>query len=126
MAKVKTKDTKPEILLRQYLFKLGFRYRKHKSELPGKPDICFPKLKKVIFVNGCFWHGHSCKKGCLPKSNRDFWTTKIEKNKVRDISNNKKLLLVGWESYTFWECQLKNSTELNSLVMWLDASGKTE
>ena len=88
MSKISSKDTKPEILVRKFLFSKGFRYRINVKTLPGKPDIVLPKYKTIIFVNGCFWHGHNCKKGKLPSSNTDFWKEKISNNKSRDAKNS--------------------------------------
>lgn len=92
MSKISSKDTKPEILVRKFLFSKGFRYRINVKTLPGKPDIVLPKYKTIIFVNGCFWHGHNCKKGKLPSSNTDFWKEKISNNKSRDAKNSDLLV----------------------------------
>ena len=95
MSKISSKDTKPEILVRKFLFSKGFRYRINVKTLPGKPDIVLPKYKTIIFVNGCFWHGHNCKKGKLPSSNTDFWKEKISNNKSRDAKNSDLLVKLG-------------------------------
>jgi len=110
MSKVKSKNTKPEEIVRKYLFSKGFRYRKNVKELPGKPDIVLPKYATVIFVNGCFWHGHDCPKGTLPATNTEFWEQKIRSNKQRDEKNEKSLVERGWRVETIWECELKNKT----------------
>ena len=108
MSSIKGKDTKPELLVRKFLFKRGYRYRLNHPRLPGHPDLVMLKYRTVIFVNGCFWHGHEgCKYFVLPKSNIDFWKTKIERNKERDIEVQKELAKMGWHCITIWECQLK-------------------
>lgn len=108
MSSIKGKDTKPELLVRKFLFKRGYRYRLNHPRLPGHPDLVMLKYHTVIFVNGCFWHGHEgCKYFILPKSNTDFWKTKIERNKERDIEVQKELAKMGWHCITIWECQLR-------------------
>ena len=114
MSRIKGKDTKPEELVRKYLFSRGFRYRKNDKRLPGKPDIVLPKYKTIIFVNGCFWHKHEgCKYFVWPKNNAEFWKQKIEGNVERDKKNLQDLKKLGWNVIVVWECQLKgkNSTE---------------
>lgn len=108
MSKISGKETKPEILVRKYLFSKGFRYRKNDKTLPGKPDIVLPKYKTVIFVHGCFWHGHSCKKGTLPQKNHAFWKEKISANTIRDHKNIHELQNRGWNVIIIWQCQLIN------------------
>lgn len=107
MSKISGKETKPEILVRRYLFSKGFRYRKNDNRYPGKPDIVLPKYKTIIFIHGCFWHGHSCQKR-MPESNRLFWQEKISRNQIRDYKNKLKLESVGFHVITVWECELKN------------------
>ena len=108
MSKIKAIDTSIEIIVRKYLFLKGFRYRKNDRRYPGTPDIVLPKHKTIIFVNGCFWHGHEgCKHYRLPKSNTEFWEEKIEKNRVRDKANIGKLKDKGWKVIVVWECELK-------------------
>ena len=108
MSHIRSKDTKPEQLVRQALWHKGFRYRLHVKDLPGKPDIVLPKYKTAIFVNGCFWHGHKgCKDFVIPKSNTSFWLGKIGKNKNRDEQNITALISAGWKVITIWECELK-------------------
>ena len=108
MSQIKGKNTKPEEMVRKYLFAQGFRYRKNDKKLPGTPDIVLPKYKTVIFVNGCFWHGHKgCKYFVWPKSNPDFWKKKIETNISRDLQKIKLLQSQGWRVITIWECELK-------------------
>ena len=108
MSKIGGKNTKPEILVRKFLFSKGFRYRINVKILPGKPDIVLPKYKTVIFTNGCFWHGHNCKKGKLPSSNIDFWREKISNNKSRDDKNSDLLIKLGWKVIIIWQCEISN------------------
>lgn len=108
MARIRSKNTKPEIMVRKYLFARGFRYRKNVRRLPGTPDIVLRKYRTVIFVNGCFWHGHEgCRYSHLPKSNVVFWRNKIERNKKRDLRERVELRRMGWHVIQVWECQLK-------------------
>lgn len=107
MSQIKGKDTKPEIIVRKWLWNNGYRYRLHRKDLPGKPDIVFPGRKKAIFVNGCFWHKHDCKYFKWPKSNKEFWHQKIEGNAKRDADNYSKLVSAGWKYLIIWECELK-------------------
>jgi len=108
MRNVKGKHTKPEIIVRKYLHGLGFRFRIHDKKLPGKPDIKLTKYKTVIFVNGCFWHGHKdCKIYVMPKTNTDFWHSKIERNIERDKKVINNLLELNWNVIVLWECDLK-------------------
>ncbi len=117
MAAIRGRNTKPEILVRKFLFSRGFRYRLNHSRLPGHPDIVLRKYRTVVFVNGCFWHGHDgCKYYVLPKSNTEFWQTKIMRNKTRDTKEQQELSLMGWHCITVWECQLKSSTRENTLL----------
>lgn len=112
MRSVHSKNTKPELVVRKEVFSMGYRYRLHRKDLPGKPDMVFASRKKVIFVHGCFWHGHDCKKGKLPKSNVFMWAKKIEKNKSRDIETIDLLSKAGWGVMTIWQCELHNLPEL--------------
>lgn len=110
MSQIRGKDTRPEEVVRKYLFAKGFRYRKNDSRLPGKPDIVLPKYKTVIFVNGCFWHGHKgCKYFVWPQNNADFWKSKISGNIARDQANKKLLAEKGWRILVIWECELKKA-----------------
>lgn len=110
MSCIKGKNTKPEEIVRKYLFSKGFRYRKNDKRLPGTPDIVLPKYNTVIFVNGCFWHGHEgCRYFVVPKTNTEFWVNKIETNKQRDIRKINDLQALGWKVITVWECQLKKN-----------------
>jgi DNA mismatch endonuclease, patch repair protein len=121
MAGISGKETKPEVLVRKFLFSKGFRYRKNVKTLPGKPDIVLPKFKTAIFIHGCFWHGHSrCKRAALPKTNNSFWKTKVKGNKERDKRNYLELKRMGWHVITIWQCELRNQqyskSTLDSLV----------
>ena len=108
MAAIKGKDTKPEMIVRKYLFSRGLRFRVQVRKLPGNPDIVLPKYKTVIFVNGCFWHGHDgCRYFRLPKSNVGFWEEKIERNVARDVRNEAELKALGWRVVRVWECEIK-------------------
>ncbi|WP_172915658.1 very short patch repair endonuclease [Capnocytophaga canimorsus] len=107
MSKISGKETKLEILVRKYLFAHGFRYRKNVKNLPGKPDIVLPKYKTIIFVNGCFWHGHkNCKKATLPKTNTEFWKEKISSNIERDKRQKQELQNRGYKVFIIWQCKL--------------------
>ena len=120
MSHIRSKDTKPEITVRKYLFAKGFRYRKNLKELPGCPDIVLPKYRTVIFVNGCFWHKHDCSRFVWPSSNTDYWRSKIEKNVERDKENKEQLNKNGWKVLVVWECQLKKTVAektLSDLIM---------
>ena len=116
MSQIKGKNTKPEELVRKYLFAQGFRYRKNDKRLPGTPDIVLPKYKTVIFVNGCFWHEHKgCKYFVWPKSNPDFWKKKIETNMERDSNQILELEVLGWKVIVVWECELKKHLKMDTL-----------
>lgn len=112
MSKISGTETKPEILIRKYLFSKGFRFRKNDKRLPGRPDVVLPKYKTVIFIHGCFWHGHHCKAGKLPETNKEFWENKINSNMERDKKNQHKLEKLGWKIITVWQCKLKNKKVL--------------
>ena len=108
MAAIRSKDTKPEVLVRKYLWKEGFRYRLNNPRLPGHPDLVLRKYRTCIFVNGCFWHGHEgCKYFRMPETNAGFWEKKIKRNKERDKDEQKKLAAMGWHVIVVWECELK-------------------
>lgn len=107
MSKIKSTNTRPELLLRKFLFAKGMRYRINYKKLPGKPDIVFPKYKLIVFVNGCFWHGHeACKIAHIPKTNTEFWKHKIDKNIERDYKNVQDNILLGWNVIVIWECEI--------------------
>lgn len=120
MSRIKGKDTKPELLVRRFLHKQGFRYRLHVKDLPGKPDIVLPRYKTVIFVNGCFWHGHEgCKYYVVPKTRTEWWRTKINRNVVKDLTSRESLTSNGWKVVEIWECDLKKvkiETTLTNLL----------
>lgn len=112
MQAVGSKDTKPEIAVRSLLHRLGYRYRLHRKELPGSPDIVFKKRMKVIFVHGCFWHSHGCQKGQAPKSRMEYWGPKLAENRQRDARNVSKLCADGWQVLTVWQCETKDLDNL--------------
>jgi len=110
MSKIRSKDTKPEMLVRKFLHSRGLRYKLHDKSLPGKPDIVLPKYKTIININGCFWHGHKgCKYFIIPKTRTEWWTEKISRNASKDIENTNQLLAAGWKVITIWECELKTA-----------------
>lgn len=116
MSRIRSNDTKPEVLVRKRLFAAGFRYRKHDKRYPGTPDIVLPKYRTVIFVHGCFWHmheGHSC--FVMPKSNTDYWIPKLDRNRKRDAENIRKLESMGWNVIVVWECSLKKNLREDTL-----------
>lgn len=106
MQSVKTKDTGPELTVRRALFAAGYRFRLHRRDLPGCPDIVFPGRKKVVFVHGCFWHGHGCAKGQGSKSRREYWGPKLDANRARDERNLQELRALGWNTLVIWQCEL--------------------
>ncbi|GGF33377.1 very short patch repair endonuclease [Youhaiella tibetensis] len=108
MKAVKTKDTGPELLVRQILHREGYRFRLHRKDLPGRPDIVLPKFRLAIFVNGCFWHAHDCPKGRAPKSKLDYWGPKREANVIRDARAREALQALGWHVLVIWECEVKS------------------
>ena len=113
MRAVKGKDTTPERRVRALAFSLGYRYRLHRSDLPGKPDLVFPGRRKAVFVHGCFWHGHGCKRGNRPPSaNAAYWQAKIARNRARDAAHLDALAALGWSALTLWECELKEAGPL--------------
>jgi len=123
MARVRAKNTRPELRVRKLVFALGYRYRLHDRKLPGCPDLVFGRRRKVIFVHGCFWHRHKrCALARLPKSRLDFWLPKLEGNKSRDQRNRRALARRGWKVLTIWECQLRDAERLNDKIRrFLDA-----
>jgi len=117
MGRVKSKNTSTEMIVRRLIYSMGYRYRLHVKVLPGKPDLVFAGRRKVIYVNGCFWHGHKdCRYARLPKSNIDFWDTKIARNRSRDQENIAKMEANGWGVLTVWQCELKNIERLMSRI----------
>lgn len=116
MAAVGTKDTGPELAVRRALHRLGYRFRLHRRDLPGRPDIVFPSRRLVIFVHGCYWHGHGCSNGRPPKSNESYWGPKIDENRARDARNAAALDSLGWTVRTIWQCELKDAARLDSYL----------
>ncbi|MET2524970.1 very short patch repair endonuclease [Ralstonia pseudosolanacearum] len=125
MSRVRSKDTTPELTVRRLLHRLGYRYRLHAAHLPGKPDLVFPARKKIIFVHGCFWHGHAgCKYARTPSSRIEFWREKIDRNRHRDQRNQRELSELGWDVLVVWQCQLKDSASvLRNLLSFLGPPG---
>jgi DNA mismatch endonuclease (patch repair protein) len=121
MRRVKARDTGPEMIVRRALTRLGARYRLHRADLPGKPDIVMPGRKLAVFVHGCFWHGHDCARGArVPKQNRDYWVAKVDRNRARDTASRAALIDQGWRVETVWECDLKDAVALESRMRgWL-------
>jgi len=120
MSRVRSRNSKPELLVRRIAHALGYRFRLHRRDLPGTPDLVFPSRRKVIFVHGCFWHSHAdpaCKLARMPKSRLDFWTAKLESNKRRDEKNSDQLHHLGWESGVIWECQTRDREALRVQIM---------
>ena len=118
MSKIKSKNTKPEIRLRKALYRDGLRYRIHRKDLPGKPDVSVAKYKIAIEVRGCFWHGHSrCKDGHMPSKNTEFWRNKLLKNQARDRQNLRALKSLGYQVYVIWECEMRNTESFNKNLL---------
>jgi DNA mismatch endonuclease (patch repair protein) len=126
MRAVKGKNTTPELVVRRLVHSMGYRYRLHRQDLPGKPDMVFPRLRKIIFVHGCFWHGHDCARGArMPKANQDYWQKKISGNSSRDASSIAALRSQGWRVAVIWECELKDMAQVKGrLVKFLSKSQK--
>lgn len=123
MSRIRGKDTKPEMVVRSLVHRLGYRFRLHRKDLPGKPDLVFIRLKKIIFVHGCFWHLHACKYGRVrPKTNADFWQAKRLSNKQRDQKNVRTLKSLGWDVLVVWQCQIKQENLIERLDAFLSAS----
>lgn len=126
MSRVASKNTVPELRVRRFLHAAGFRFRLHRRELPGKPDIVFPGLKKVIFVHGCFWHQHRrCRSGHMPKSRLEYWQPKLEGNCMRDGAARRELRKLGWRSLTIWECQIERECYAASLLDFLSTTNRS-
>lgn len=121
MSHIRSTNSKPEEIVRKYLFSKGFRYRKNVRNLPGCPDIVLPKYHTVIFVNGCFWHKHDCGRFVWPSSNIEYWMSKINGNVERDEQNNEKLLSMGWKVLVIWECELKKNVREERLWLLIKA-----
>jgi len=126
MARIRGRDTKPEMAIRLGLHRLGYRYRLHCKELPGRPDIVFPSRRKVIFVHGCFWHNHNCSVGHIPASRKDYWAAKFARNTERDAENLRRLTDMGWTSLIIWECEIKTLGDaLKDAVAFLEENTPT-
>lgn len=117
MSRIGSRDTTPELFVRRMLHAAGYRYRLHRKDLPGKPDIVFPSRKKIVFIHGCFWHGHRCSKGRLPKSNEAFWSGKIRNNRARDRRSTRQLEADGWKVMIVWQCEIKNPLALEKRIV---------
>ncbi|MGY4726909.1 very short patch repair endonuclease [Burkholderia pyrrocinia] len=117
MRRIRSKDTEPELVVRRLVYAMGYRYRLHRKDIPGKPDLVFLGRRKVIFIHGCFWHQHSgCREGRLPKSNTDYWLPKLRRNQDRDRAALSQLAATGWEALVIWECETKDSSALAAKI----------
>jgi len=117
MSSVRSKNTGPERIVRKIIHSLGYRFRVHRADLPGTPDIVLPRLRKIVLVHGCFWHGHSCRHGKRkPSSNCEYWKNKIHRNRVRGKLNERKLKELGWSIFVIWECELKNRPKIENAI----------
>ena len=123
MSRVKGRDTKPELLVRSMVHRMGYRFRVHRKDLPGKPDLVLPKHRKVIFVHGCFWHGHrGCSRASRPATNTEFWQEKLDENARRDRRKKRELRKLGWKVLVVWQCELKDLDKLQArLIRFLEA-----
>lgn len=136
MSRIRSTNSKPEEIVRKYLFSQGFRYRKNDKRYPGRPDIVLPKYKTVIFINGCFWHKHDCGRFVWPSSNEDYWRAKIQRNIERDKDNASKLRNAGWNVIVVWECELKKAAaearlsrlaaEIRGIPQWVNPKRGSE
>ena len=119
MSRIRGRDTKPELTVRRLVHAMGYRYRLHRRDLPGKPDLAFPGRKKMIFVHGCFWHMHAdpdCSRSGLPKTNREFWLPKLKRNAERDVEQQARLAALGWEVLVIWECEIDTCQGLSDRI----------
>ena len=116
MSRIKSKDTQPELAVRSLLHRMGYRFRLHRTDLPGRPDIVLPRHRKAILVHGCFWHGHDCRLGSKPKSNQGYWGPKIATNRSRDERNLEKLKDMGWSILVLWECDIRRAEGLRETL----------
>lgn len=116
MARIRSKDSAPELLVRRLIHQSGFRYRLHRHDLPGRPDMVFPGRRKIIFVHGCFWHSHDCHLAHQPGSHSEYWTPKLERNKARDKANREKLRAQGWDVLVIWECETAEPINVKTRV----------
>jgi len=116
MRAIRSKDMAPELAVRRLVHRLGYRFRLHRKDLPGKPDLTFAARRKVIFVHGCFWHCHNCKEAHVPKSNPDYWVPKLQRNRARDAKNTETLKEQGWQSLVIWECETRKDDNLEKRI----------
>ncbi len=116
MARIRGKDTVPELVVRRLVHSLGFRYRLHAKDLPGSPDLVFRGRRKAIFVHGCFWHRHRCRRGTVPSTRRHFWLPKLEGNRLRDVRVQRELRRLGWSYLVVWECELRNLDRISARI----------
>jgi DNA mismatch endonuclease, patch repair protein len=114
MSRIRGKDTAPELVVRRLLHRLGYRFRLHRADLPGKPDIVLPGRRTAVFVHGCFWHAHGCKIGRPPKSRPEFWLPKLKRNRERDAGNEAALVAKGWKVLTLWQCEIRDAETLET------------
>ncbi len=121
MSSVRARNTSIEVEVRQLLHKMGYRFRLHRSDLPGTPDIVLPRHRKVVFVHGCFWHGHDCRRGERPSSNVDFWKEKLDRNRERDAANLRSLEVLGWRAHIVWECHIFSGEYRDRLVAFMES-----
>jgi DNA mismatch endonuclease (patch repair protein) len=117
MRAIRSKDMAPEVAVRKLVHRLGYRFRLHRKDLPGKPDLVFPSRRKVIFVHGCFWHCHNCGEAHIPKSNRAYWGPKLERNRLRDAKHIEALAIAGWQSLVVWECETSEEEALKRRIV---------
>lgn len=131
MAGIRAKDTQPEMIIRRALHARGFRYRLHAKNLPGKPDLVFPRYRSVLFVHGCFWHSHQCSLFKMPSTRTEFWESKLKKNRENDVKAREELVRLGWRVTEVWECELRATRHQNyapvveSITKWLSSSSQT-
>ena len=127
MSRIKNRDTKPELIVRSLLHRMGYRFRLHRKDLPGKPDIILPRYKKIIFVHGCFWHRHEgCQYAYNPKTRVDFWQEKFRQNVKRDQKVQQELIQLGWEVHVIWECETREPGALEKIIERIFDSNKME
>lgn len=118
MRAIRSKNTVPELAVRRLAHRAGFRFRVHRTDLPGKPDVVFPRHRAVVFVHGCYWHGHGCKRGGTgAKTNQEYWAPKIDRTRDRDLTNRRELEVMGWRVLTIWECELSNLEGVNRKII---------
>lgn len=126
MASVKSANTRPELTMRKLLHRFGFRFRVHVRALPGTPDLVFPGLYKVVFIDGCFWHGHTCRRGQVrPQTNKEFWAAKLDRNLARDQENVEALRQLGWGAFRLWECEIPSGDWIQPLMKFLEEPNRT-